>query len=137
MIIAAALLLLIFCFAGSASAETKLMAVSDIHYLAQDLYRDSGLFLQVLRNGDGKITQYGDILLAALYRQILLEQPDALIVTGDLTYNGEKLSHTALANWFRIIENAGVPVWVIRGTTISTLPIRSDSQRIHIMPWIP
>ena len=70
------------------SADTRLMVVSDLHYLTPALYQDSELFLQALRNGDGKITQFGDILLQALYRQILQEQPDALIVTGDLTFNG-------------------------------------------------
>ena len=99
----------------SASADTRLMVVSDLHYLAPALYQDSELFLQALRNGDGKITQFGDILLQALYRQILQEQPDALIVTGDLTFNGEKESHIALADWFRTVEAAGVPVWVIPG----------------------
>lgn len=100
---------------GFALAETKLMVVSDLHYLAPELYRGSDIFLRALRNGDGKITQYGDELLSALYRQILLEQPDALIVTGDLTFNGEKKSHAALADWLGTVEAAGVPVWVIPG----------------------
>ena len=105
----------IACAAGSATAETKLMVVSDLHYLAPSLYRGSELFLWVLRNGDGKITQCGEELLSALYQEILLEQPDALIVTGDLTYNGEKMSHEALAAWFGTVEDAGVDVWVIPG----------------------
>ena len=113
-IITAVLFLLISLFT-SASAETRLMVVSDLHYLAPELYRDSSLFLQILRNGDGKVTQHGDTLLEALYRQIQSEQPDALIVTGDLTFNGEKLSHAALAEWFGTVEDAGVPVWVIPG----------------------
>ncbi|MBQ3975363.1 MAG: metallophosphoesterase, partial [Lachnospiraceae bacterium] len=66
-----------------------IMVVSDLHYLAPSLYRDSGLFLRSLRRGDGKITQYGEELFAALYQEILQEKPDALIVTGDLTFNGE------------------------------------------------
>ena len=45
-----------------ASAETKLMVVSDIHYMDPSLYQGSELFLRSLRNGDGKITQYSDEL---------------------------------------------------------------------------
>ena len=41
--------------APSAAAETKVMAVTDIHYLAKPLYEGSGLFIQALKNGDGKI----------------------------------------------------------------------------------
>lgn len=101
--------------AGSARAETKLMVVSDLHYLELSLYQGSDLFLRALRRGDGKITQYGEELLSALYRQILAERPDALIVTGDLSFNGEKKSHAALAAWMKTVEDAGVPVWVIPG----------------------
>ena len=113
-----AMLLTVLCIvgaAGSAIAETKLMVVSDLHYLEPSLYQGSELFLRVLRNGDGKITQCGEELLSALYQEILFEQPNALIVTGDLTYNGEKISHEALAAWFRTVEDAGVDVWVIPG----------------------
>ncbi len=112
----AILLVIALCLpAASASAETKLMIVSDLHYLEPSLYEGSELFLQALRQGDGKITQYGEELLSALYRQVLAERPDALIVTGDLTFNGEKKSHEALAKYFRTVEDAGVPVWVIPG----------------------
>ena len=100
---------------GSAAADTRLMVISDLHYLAPSLYQNSELFLQALRQGDGKITQYSEELLSALYQEILREKPDALIVTGDLTFNGEKASHLALADWFRTVESAGVPVWILPG----------------------
>ena len=64
-----AMLLTVLCIvgaAGFATAETKLMVVSDLHYLAPALYQGSELFLRVLRNGDGKITQCGEELLSAL-----------------------------------------------------------------------
>ena len=110
------LLVIALCLlAESAYADTKLMIVSDVHYLEPSLYQGSELFLQALRKGDGKVTQYGEELLSALYQQILAEQPDAMIVTGDLTFNGEKKSHEALAAFFKTVEDAGVPAWVIPG----------------------
>ena len=109
------IILLIVLLPAAVRAETRLMVVSDLHYLAPSLYRDSGVFLRALRGGDGKITQYGEELLSALYREIVSQQPDALAVTGDLTFNGEKESHIALASWFKAVEDAGVPVWIIPG----------------------
>lgn len=103
------------CAAGSAFSESRLMVVSDLHYLDPSLYPDRDLLLRALQGGDGKITQYGEELLSALYREILAVRPDALIVTGDLTFNGERKSHAALAEWFGTVEDAGVPVWVIPG----------------------
>ena len=109
------IILLIVLLPAAVRAETRLMVVSDLHYLAPSLYRDSGVFLRALRGGDGKITQYGEELLSALYREIVSQRPDALAVTGDLTFNGEKESHIALASWFKAVEDAGVPVWIIPG----------------------
>ena len=112
--------LLILALPASAGADqgggpVKLMVVSDIHYLAKPLYEGGGVFLQALRAGDGKLTQYGDELLAALAETVAREAPDALLVTGDLSFNGERQSHEALAAWFAGIEATGVDVWVIPG----------------------
>lgn len=97
-----------------ASAE-RIMVVSDLHYMARSLYEGSDLFIRALRAGDGKVTQYSDELMDALMEAVALEAPDALIVTGDLTFNGERLSHEALARRFRAMEDAGTPVWVLPG----------------------
>lgn len=102
-------------FPVCAGGETRVMVVSDLHYLARELYAGSGLFLRALRAGDGKFAQYGDELLRALEQTALREMPDALIVSGDLTFNGEKASHQALAACFSRLRQAGVPVWVIPG----------------------
>ena len=94
---------------------TRVMVVSDLHYMAPALYADSDLFLRVLRAGDGKLTQYGETLMDALRETVLRQRPDALLVTGDLAFNGERESHAALAKRFADIEESGVPVWVIPG----------------------
>ncbi|MBR1821063.1 MAG: metallophosphoesterase [Clostridia bacterium] len=106
--------LLLLALSGAAKA-TELMIVSDIHYMVGELYEGSDLFLRVLRAGDGKYTQHSDELMAALCAQVARERPDALVVTGDLSFNGERASHVALAEWFARIEGMGVPVWVIPG----------------------
>ena len=94
---------------------TQVMVVSDLHYMARELYEGSELFLRALRAGDGKITQYGDALMAALCEEAVRQRPDALLVTGDLAFNGEKASHEALARWFARIEASDIPVWVMPG----------------------
>ena len=118
------LVLLLLAFAlesvrSGASAEgapVRLMVVSDIHYLSPACYeRSDGLFLRVLRRGDGKMTQYSRELLSALLEEARLRRPDALIVTGDLTFNGEYLSHQELSASFASLREEGIPVWVIPG----------------------
>ena len=109
------LFLMLPLYSLCALGETRVMVVSDLHYLAKELYEGSELFVRSLRGGDGKLAQYGDELLAALEKTALKERPDALLVSGDLTFNGEKASHQALAACFSRLRQAGVPVWVIPG----------------------
>ena len=109
------LVLLLFLFPASARGETRLMVVTDLHYLAPELYAGSELFLRALQAGDGKITQQGEKLMQALTAEAKRRRPDALIVTGDLSFNGEKASHLRMAAWLGEIRAAGIPVWVIPG----------------------
>ena len=97
------------------ACATQVMVVSDIHYMAKSLYEGSDLFIQALRSGDGKYSQHSEELIEALFREVCKKNPDALIVTGDLTFNGERESHRELAKWFARIEARGIPVWVIPG----------------------
>lgn len=111
-----AVLLILLLLPLGAFTESRIMVVTDTHYLAPELYRDSDLFIMALKRGDGKITQYSEELMAALLSETAVLKPDALIITGDLTLNGEKASHEKLAEWFSAIEaQTGVPVWVIPG----------------------
>ena len=120
--LAAALILLALVLPARAEGVTRLMVVSDIHYLANPLYDGSDLFVRALRAGDGKLTQHGDTLLDALAGAVERERPDALLATGDLAFNGERESHEALAEWFAGIEATGVPVWVIPGNHDINVP---------------
>ena len=97
------------------STDLRIMVVSDTHYLARPLYEGSDLFLQAMRSGDGKVPQYGEELMAALLETAADERPDALLITGDLTFNGEAASHRAMADWLRRFRDRGIPVWVIPG----------------------
>lgn len=111
-------LLLLFCM-GFASAEgdapVRIMAVSDLHYLASDLYAESEIFLSAISRGDGKATMYSRELLDGLLEEVRHQQPDLLVISGDLTFNGERKSHEELAASLAVLVNEGIPVAVIPG----------------------
>ena len=115
----AALLMAALCtlpvLAGG-EAAVRVMFATDLHYLSPSLCADSDLFLAAMRQGDGKLCQYSRELLQGLLGEARHQQPDALILTGDLTFNGEKLSHQELAEALRAFSaETGIPVWVIPG----------------------
>ena len=93
----------------------KLAVMADIHYLAPTLTDHGPCFETVIRNADGKVMDYSEELAEAFVGQMLREKPDALLIAGDLTFNGEADSHRTLAQKLRRIAEAGVPVRVLPG----------------------
>lgn len=89
--------------------------VSDPHHISKKAYDNGKAFQEFLSSGDGKILQYTDELIDALIRDIETEHPNFLIITGDLTCNGERESHLELINKLEIIESMGTCVFVVPG----------------------
>ena len=112
-----ALALLLGLFSGSASADYRIAVASDPHYIAPGL-TDGGLYYQnVLASGDSKFMPYSEEILDAFVEELLTaeEVPDALLLTGDLTFNGAVMSHEALAEKLRPLKEAGIRVLVTTG----------------------
>ena len=97
------------------SAEYRLIVASDLHYLAPDLTDHGASFRQLMANSDGKMTEYCVEITDAFLAEVLEQQPEALILTGDLSFNGARQSHLSLAEKLRAVEAGGVPVFVIPG----------------------
>ena len=93
----------------------KLAIATDLHYLTPQLYDNGALYTQMIENADGKTMKYIEELTEAFVCQIIESAPDALILSGDLSFNGERNSHIMLAEKLRRVEEAGIPVLVIPG----------------------
>lgn len=93
----------------------KLAVMADIHYLVPTLTDHGACFERAIQNADGKVMDYTEELAEAFTEQMLREKPDALLIAGDLTFNGEADSHRALAEKLRRVADAGVLVLVLPG----------------------
>ena len=91
------------------------MVVSDTHLMAPELYEGSDLLERALRSGDGKVSHRSRELADALVAEALHQRPDVLLVTGDISMNGEYRSHLFAAQTLRRIADAGIQVCVIPG----------------------
>ncbi|MDR1642491.1 MAG: metallophosphoesterase [Clostridiales bacterium] len=96
-------------------SEATIAVATDIHYLAPELSSDSEYFLGLISSADGKQTNYIEEIGDALVAEVIGLKPQALVLTGDLTYNGEKRSHEKLAQKLKAVLDAGIPVFVIPG----------------------
>lgn len=93
----------------------QLWIISDIHLLSPALTDGGSLFTRTVENGDGKMVGDSAEIVDALVGKAVEEKPDALIVSGDLTFNGERESLEFLAGRLDRIQEAGVSVLVIPG----------------------
>ena len=96
----------------------KIAIVSDIHYMDPSLLINNGAEGAAFQNyvdQDPKLVQYSDPIFRNVLADIKLEHPDILLVPGDITKDGEKVSNVAMAGFFNQLRNDGIKVYVIPG----------------------
>lgn len=71
--------------------------LSDTHLIADELHDNGSAFDQMRKTSAGKDLDYQELSLKAFVRKVITEKPIAVIITGDLTFNGEKVSALKLA----------------------------------------
>lgn len=95
--------------------NSKIYLLSDTHLIADELHDDGAAFDQMRQTSAGKDLNYQEIALKAFVRKILEEKPTAVIITGDLTFNGAKLSAAKLAEIFSPLQKSKIYLLVIPG----------------------
>ena len=132
-------LLLLPCAAlGAQEATVRIVTATDLHYLAPSLTDNGPFFTQMIERGDGKVMACIEELTEAFLSQIIALHPDALILSGDLTFNGERESHEAMAQKLARVEAAGIPVLVLPGNhdLFSTSAARFEGDGHERVPGI-
>ena len=102
----------------SARPHLKIAVMSDIHYLDPSLMLNgaaNGTAFQTYLNYDPKLIELSGPILNEAISKIVAARPDILLVPGDLTKDGERVSHRVMANFLRHISNHGIKVFVIPG----------------------
>ena len=92
-----------------------LLAASDLHYVGDEVTDGGELFQMLVEFGDGRQLDYIVPITDAFISEALAQKPTAVILTGDLTLNGEKNSHEQLAARLKALTDAGIGVYVLPG----------------------
>lgn len=103
---------------ASKSLEEKpltLMLASDLHYLSPRINDNGSAFQAMSLNADGKAMLYSEEVVDCLIDTALAEKPEALLLSGDLTFNGEKASHEDLTKKLQKLVDKGIKVLAIPG----------------------
>lgn len=100
---------------SSKTDSAKIIVTTDTHYLSDRVNDHGKAFTDMVNNSDGKMVQYSNEIFDAFANDVISQKPDAVILSGDLTFNGEKASHEDFAKKLDAIQNAGVQVLTIAG----------------------
>ena len=94
----------------------KFMVISDIHYFDPSLFTlPANAYFQGYLAADRKLIIESSAILKNVLATVMTEKPDFLLVTGDLTKDGEKIDHLAVAALFKTLSDNGIKVLVIPG----------------------
>ncbi|WP_292000935.1 alkaline phosphatase [Chlorobium sp.] len=99
---------------SSGLGEIKISVISDPHYFAPSLGTTGDAFEAYLAL-DRKMIAESDAILQSALDIVKSENPDILLIPGDLTKDGEKISHQAFADYLSELESTGIKVYVIPG----------------------
>ena len=92
-----------------------IVTVSDIHYFPSSMTDYGEAFDELVKRDDGKLIPYISQLMDVFTEEMTELMPDAVVLSGDLTLNGEKEAHEALAGKLKVLADHGVRVLVIPG----------------------
>lgn len=94
----------------------KIAVMSDDHYLSPSMIRDTEDYKTAL-NSDRKMFAESDAILRTLLDAVRQDKPDVLLLSGDLTKDGEQECHKALAKQLKQLQKEvpGMKVYVING----------------------
>ena len=110
------LMALLFCGAAAAEGgELKIAVATDMHYLSPSLTDYGQHFMNTVYAADGKTIHYSPQMCKAFVRDMLRLKPDAVILSGDLTLNGARVSLEEFAELLAPLREAGIRVLVIPG----------------------
>ena len=100
---------------AAGDADIKIAVLSDTHYYPLTYVSDCEDY-ETYVGGDPKMLEESGSILDAALDMVRQDQPDVLLVSGDLTKDGEKLGHEQLAERFQKIEDeTDTEVFVING----------------------
>jgi 3',5'-cyclic AMP phosphodiesterase CpdA len=93
----------------------KICVISDVHYFDTSLLINDGPAFEEYLNSDRKLLRESYAITESLFDSLISEQPDLLLVTGDITKDGELVCHQTMANYFSELESAGTQVFICPG----------------------
>lgn len=109
------LLALLAMAAVQMSGAIKIVAMSDIHAMSEKLVVKGGVAIDKYAASDMRMIKESTEILRTVIGKIIEQHPDIVMISGDLTKDGERLSHEFVASQLERLRAKGIKVLVIPG----------------------
>jgi hypothetical protein len=114
------ILIAVFCFPIIGNAQVglqniKICAITDVHYFDTSLLINDGPAFEEYLTYDRKLLRESYAITESLFNLLITEQPDILLVSGDITKDGELVCHEKMAGYFSQLEATGTKVFICPG----------------------
>lgn len=100
---------------GFDAESKKIIVISDVHIMSEKLLRKDGKAFRDYLRRDRKLLQESCAIAEELVEQIIAEEPDLVLVCGDMTKDGELLSHETFVEIFYPVVKFGARMLVVPG----------------------
>ena len=109
------LTLALFLTLAPVSAKVRIMLISDPHVMSPELLISKGEAFDNANRLDRKLNDYSSAIFDEVIAIALKENPDLFLISGDLTKDGELLSHQYVVKKLNELKEAGIKVFVVPG----------------------
>ncbi len=101
---------------GQSEPLRRMAILSDVHLMAPELLRQTGKAFDEYIAQDRKLLRESPELLDTAFAHVGAANPQVILITGDLTKDGERVSHEMLVNrYLRPARERGARIFVIPG----------------------
>jgi 3',5'-cyclic AMP phosphodiesterase CpdA len=92
----------------------RFCVISDVHFYDTTL-GTSGKAMQAYIADDPIMVAQSEAIFESALNTIKQEKPDFLLITGDLTKDGEEIDHRDVANYLKALKSDGIQTYIIPG----------------------
>ena len=109
------ILLIILGCSSAAAKNISIFVANDLHVMGPGLLVNEGSAWDNYINSSHKLEDYSVGLFQNMIDSILLQKPDIVMIPGDISKDGEKLSHQYITEELSRLTDAGIKVYVVPG----------------------
>jgi 3',5'-cyclic AMP phosphodiesterase CpdA len=132
-------LVTLVCLSFAVPAQAQIAVVSDVHVMDPTLLKKDGKAFEDYVKRDRKMLKESTLLLEAFTDSLLKSSVRYLLIPGDLTKDGEKVSHQYLIDHcLSRLKQAGITVLVIPGNHDTNNPhaVAYDGEKKERVPTV-